>query len=226
MKRLLCGLIFVGMAGLAPSQGDDPDATKSAVIRLFDGRSLDGWRPIRGTKVGKVEVNAGAINLPAGGPMTGVTTTRADLPTTNYRLTYEAQRTEGNDFFAAATFPVGSSFVTLVNGGWGGSVTGLSLINGESAAENTTNRFVKYQNNVWYRFEVQVTEQAIRCLVDDVEVVAYAHEGTQLKTRLETRVNEPLGFASYRSAGMIRRVEIKRLGPTEIAQIDAKVKTD
>jgi len=205
-----------------PAAGDEP-ARPTAPIALFDGRTLDGWKPVAGGRSGQVAVVDGVLTLAAGGPMTGVTSTRVDLPKTNYSLSFEAKRTDGNDFFAAATFPVGSSFVTLVNGGWGGSVTGLSLINGASAAENATNHFVKYQNDVWYRFTIQVTDRVIRCLVDDREVFALDHAETQLKTRIENRSNEPLGFASYRSSGAIRRVEVVGFNPDQIKEVNARV---
>ena len=166
------------------------------------------------------------MTLATGNPMTGVTCERVDLPKTNYTLTFEARRTAGNDFFAAATFPVGSSFVTLVNGGWGGSVTGLSLVNGANASENATNHFVKYQNDIWYTFEIQVTDSAIRCLVDGKEVFVLDHADTQLTTRIETRGNQPLGFASYRSAGEIRNIKVKPMTPAEVAEVNARIKTD
>ena len=104
--------------------------------------------------------------------MSGITATRADLLTTNYELTYEAMRLDGRDFFAAATFPVGSSFVTLVNGGWGGTITGLSSLNGADASENETSKSVTYENKRWYRFRVRVTDGAIRGWVDDMPVFA------------------------------------------------------
>ena len=217
--------VWLALGWVLPSFGDEP-AAPSAVLKLFDGQSLAGWQPNKGSRVGKVEIQGGSILLHAGEPMTGITSTRENLPAQNYRLTYEAKRTDGNDFFAAATFPVAASFVTLVNGGWGGGVTGLSLINGASAVENETNHYLKYQNDVWYRFEVEVTGRAIRCLVDGQEVVLFPHEGAQLTTRLETRVNQPLGFASYRSAGLIRRVEVQPLTADEIKTIDVKLNLD
>ena len=224
-RLLILGSVWLSFVGVIPTFGDEPPTPQSE-IKLFDGQSLTGWQSNKGSRVGKVEAVEGSMVLGTGEPMTGVTVTRPDLPTFNYRLTYEAKRTEGNDFFAAATFPVGPSFVTLVNGGWGGTVTGLSLINGDSAVENETNHYLKYQNNVWYRFDIEVTTRAVRCLVDGVEVVLFPHEGAQLKTRLETRVNQPLGFATYRSTGLIRRVEIKPLTSDEIKSIDAKLKLD
>ena len=223
--------MLIRLALLATLATITNDATANAQAEatslvLFDGRSLDGWQPVAGARAGKVVVDGGMIALAAGEPMTGLACTRGELPKVNYILTYEAKRTAGNDFFAAATFPVGASFVTLVPGGWGGSVTGLSLIDGASAAENSTNHFVKYQNDVWYTFRVEVTARAIRCRVDDREVFTFDHRDAQLKTRLENRANQPLGFASYRSAGQIRRVEVKPLSAAEVAAVDARVDQD
>lgn len=222
------GVIVIGLAlaGVPDIRAGDEPARAAAPAVLFDGRSLDGWKPLAGKSGGTVAAADGAITLGAGDPMTGATSTRADLPKVDYSLKFEARRTKGNDFFAAATFPVEESFVTLVTGGWGGSVTGLSLINGASAVENATNHFVKYQNDTWYAFEVQVTAKVIRCRVDGKEVFAFDHRDTQLTTRIETRGNQPLGFASYRSTGQIRRVEVRPLSAAEIAEVDARADAD
>ncbi len=149
--------------------------------------------------------------------MTGITTTRKDLPRTDYELTYEAMRTSGTDFFAAATFPVGESCITLVNGGWGGFVTGLSSLNGMDASENETTRTIKYENEKWYRFRVRVTADVIRCWVDDKEVVAVEHKEKHVRTRVEVRSNEPLGFANWKSGGALRKIEVRPLSPAEVA---------
>ena len=187
---------------------------------LFDGKSLDGWKDAGFLKAPPATVAEGSLILPKGDPMSGVTSTRKDLPTTDYELTYEAMRTDGRDFFAAATFPVGTSFVTLVNGGWGGNITGLSSLNGADASENETGHYFKYENNTWYRFRVRVTAKAIRGWVDDKEVFAAELDGRQVGTRIETRANQPLGFATWRSAGAIRKVEVRRLTPDEVAATD------
>ncbi len=191
---------------------DDPAAT----ISLFDGKSLEGWHRAETYKGGAVKAEGGTLLLEAGGPMTAVACSRADLPTTDYELTYEARRAKGSDFFAAATFPVGKSFVTLVNGGWGGSVTGLSSLNGSDASENETRQFVKYENDIWYKFRIHVTSAVIRCWVDDKAIFAVNYQDLQVKTRIETRPCQPLGFASYRSEGAIRAIQIRRLKPDEI----------
>ena len=126
-------------------------------------------------------------------------------------------RESGEDFFAAATFPVGKSYITLVNGGWGGNVTGLSSLNGMDASENETTRTIKYENKTWYRFRVRVTGEVIRCWVDDKEIVAVNHQERHVGTRVETRPSEPLGFATWKTGGALRKIEVRPLTPDEIA---------
>jgi Domain of Unknown Function (DUF1080) len=187
---------------------------------LFDGNTLDGWKDAGFAKAPAAKVEDGAIVLPPGSPISGITTTRKDLPTTNYELSYEAMRIDGRDFFAAATFPVGKSFVTLVNGGWGGTITGLSSLNGSDASENETSKFVKYENKTWYRFKVRVTDKAIRGWVDDKPVFAVELDGREVGTRIEVRANQPLGFSAWRSSGAIRKVEVRPLTAAEVAAND------
>lgn len=196
------------------------DAGKPEKLVLFDGKSLEGWKKTDYSGSAAVKVEDGTLVVPAGRPMSGVTCTRRDLPTTNYEFTYQAMRLKGSDFFAAATFPVGKSYLTFVNGGWGGNVTGLSNLNGADASENETNRFVKYQDKTWYKFRVRVTDRTIRCWIDDKSVVVLRHEGLQLGTRIETRANQPLGFATYDSAGALRDIEVRTLTRDEITETD------
>ncbi len=186
-------------------------------LALFDGKSLDGWKKTEFSREAEVKVENGALVMAAGEPMTGVVSTRKDLPTSDYELTYEARRLQGSDFFAAATFPVGKSFITLVNGGWGGGVTGLSSINGADASENETTRGVEYQNKTWYRFRVRVTADVIAVAIDGKETVAVNHKDRQVGTRIETRACQPLGFATYETAGAVRTVEVRALTPGEVA---------
>jgi hypothetical protein len=187
---------------------------------LFDGRSLEGWRKTDFLNAGEVKVEDGAVVMSAGRSLTGITTTRSKLPTTNFELSYQAMRLQGQDFFAAATFPVGSAHITLVNGGWGGSVTGLSSLDGMDASENETTHSLRYKDKTWYRFRIRVTDKMIRCAIDDKELVAVKHEGRRVSTRIETRRSEPLGFATWETAGAVRAIEIRPLTPAEVAETD------
>jgi hypothetical protein len=199
---------------LTPLRGAAPPEK----LVLFDGKSLDGWKKTDFAHAGEVKVEEGAIVLGAGRSMTGITSTRQDLPKTNYELTYEATRLKGRDFFAAATFPVGNSHITLVNGGWGGHVTGLSSLDGSDASENETTTAVKYQDKIPLRFRVWVSDKVIRCWIDDTKVVAVNIEGRQVDTRIETNANKPLGFASYETTGALRKIEVRPLTPAEVAE--------
>jgi hypothetical protein len=211
-------LAVVGLL-LATTAADEPKGEKPGTIALFDGKTLDGWKKTDFYGADKVEVAVkdGMIVLPVGKTMSGVTCTRKDLPKTDYELTYEAQRLEGRDFFAAATFPVGDSFVTLVNGGWGGNVTGLSSLDGADASENDTSQYFAYKNKTWYKFRVRVTDKYIRCWIDDKPVVAVDHTGRKVSTRIEVRKNYPLGFATWDTAGALRAIAIRKLTPAEVA---------
>jgi hypothetical protein len=184
---------------------------------LFDGKTLGGWKKTDFSHPGEVKVEGGAIVMQAGQPMTGITTTRKDLPKVDYELTYEARRLTGRDFFAAATFPVGESFITFINGGWGGGVTGLSSLGGMDASENETSRYVEYRNGTWHRVRVRVTEKAIRCWVDDKEVVAVNYEGRRVGTRIEVHSNKPLGFATWETGGAVKNIKVRGLTATEVA---------
>jgi hypothetical protein len=191
---------------------------------LFDGKSLAGWERTDFANAGEVKVEEGRIVMGEGRPMTGITTTRKDLPRVDYELSYEAMRLEGSDFFAAATFRVGDSYLTLVNGGWGGNVTGLSSLDGMDASENETGQFVKYENRTWYRFRIRVTADVIRCEVDGKPVVTLEHRDHQLGTRIETRANQPLGFANYDSSSAIRDIAIRPLTPAEVEATNNSLK--
>jgi hypothetical protein len=208
--------IFLGSD--EPTKNTSHENPKTLV--LFDGKSLEGWKKIDFAGAGAVKVEAGAIILSTGRSMSGITSTRKDLPSSNYELTYEAKRLEGADFFAAATFPLGKSYITLVNGGWGGNVTGLSSLDGADASENETNRYIKYENQTWYKFRVRVTDSFIRCWVNDKPVVALDYRGRQVGTRIETRANQPLGFATWETSGALRKIEVRVLTPAEVAAGD------
>jgi hypothetical protein len=201
--------------------GEDRPVDNPKPIALFDGKTLDGWKKTDFSRQAEVKVVDGAIVMAEGGPMSGVVCTRKGLPTTDYELTYEAIRLEGADFFAAATFPVGKSFVTLINGGWGGGVTGLSSLNGADASENDTTRGFEYKNKTWYRFRVRVTDRVIAAWVGDEQVVAVNYKGRQVGTRIETRQCQPLGFATYDTRGAVRKVEVRALTPVEVEATNA-----
>ncbi len=180
--------------------------------------SLDSsafWQPVDYHGHGIVTVNDGTLVLGKGETVTGVKWTGGELPTFQYEISFEAKRTSGNDFFCALTFPVDSSFATLVLGGWQGNVTGLSCINGMDAARNFTCTFMKYENQQWYAVRLEVTDDAVRAWVDDKRVVEVFRADGAFSLRDEMEICKPLGFASWKSSGEIRNIRLKVLKDSE-----------
>src|SRR4030095_13557208 len=111
-----------------------PAASKE--IKLFDGKTLTGWALTDFAGHGTVGVEARKLAL-GSVIMTGVNWT-SDIPRMNYEISLEAMRVDGSDFFCGLTFPVGEDPCSLIVGGWGGGVVGLSSLDGEDAANNET----------------------------------------------------------------------------------------
>jgi len=138
---------------------DLPDGSKPINwIKLFNGKDLTGWKETDYAGRGNVKVKNGELHIENGLVITGVTfTNKTILPKTNYELEYEAKKINGTDFFGLLTFPVGDSHASLVTGGWGGAVTGISSINSMDASENDTTVYLKFNKNQWYKFRLRVT---------------------------------------------------------------------
>ena len=133
--------LSAGVDGLSFCAGPAKDKDKAGWKALFDGKSLAGWKEANFGGEGEVRIDKGAIVLEPGNDLTGVTFAGKDFPRTNYEVALEGKKLKGRDFFCTTTFPVGKEFCSLVVGGWGGSVVGLSSINGADASENETAAF-------------------------------------------------------------------------------------
>jgi hypothetical protein len=180
---------------------------------LFDGKSLQGWRETPYTGRGQVRVEKGTIVLEAGKPMTGVTWS-GSFPRSNYEVRFEGARLEGSDFFAALTFPVEDSYCTWVTGGWGGDIVGLSNLDGWDASENDTRSYFNLENGRWYKLRLQVTEDRIMAWIDEKPIVDVVITGRSISLYYgETKLSAPLGFASYVTAGGVRKIEYRLLRP-------------
>lgn len=184
------------------------------VRSLFDGRSLAGWEVTDFIGHGPVEAEEGSIVLGMGDPLTGITWT-GEFPRVGYEVTLQATRVEGRDFFAAITFPVGDAPCTLVIGGWGGSVVGLSSIAGEDASQNETTRGMRFENGRWYRIRLRVTEEKIQAWIDDEPVVDFSHVGRLLSIRVEVWGSQPFGIASWMTRAALRNIELRMLSGSD-----------
>ena len=176
---------------------------------LFDGHSLEGWRMTEFGGKARVAVQKGLLVLPAGTPFTGVHFTN-DPPKVNYEIALEAMRVSGSDFFCGLTFPVRDSFCSLIVGGWGGTLVGLSNLDGADASENETTQFVSFEPGRWYRIRLRVTENKIEAWIEQKKVVNLTTTGRKLSLRFgEIELSKPLGIASWDTGAALREIKIR-----------------
>lgn len=176
-----------------------PKKEESKWKPLFEKDSLKGWEITNFGGEGTVEINEGVMRLDRGEPMTGVTTIRKDFPKENFEMRWKASRVDGSDFFAGVTFPVGDEFCSLICGGWGGGLVGLSSINGNDASENETTGFRQFKNKQWYAFRVRVDKKHITVWIDEEEVIKTEREGKKFSLRGEVFKSKPVGYCVFQS---------------------------
>jgi hypothetical protein len=186
-------------------------ANDAAWQPLFDGKTLANWKPTKFMGEGPVKVENGQITLESGNDLTGISWTGPELPKTNYEIALQAMRVEGRDFFAGVTFPVGDSFCSLILGGGGGTVVGLSNLNGMDASENETSQSIEFENGRWYSVRIRVTPAKIEAWLDDKAIINQDLKGNKVETRLEVDLSQPLGVASWRTKGALRDIRLRRL---------------
>jgi len=214
---VLSGLILVicisttGCRGVKTEQKSPPagECTESDSALLFNGKTLDGWEITNFGPQGPVYVSGGKIILGMGDGCTGITFQK-DFPEIDYEVTMEAMRVEGTDFFCGMTFPVGKDPCTLIVGGWGGTVVGLSSIDGKDASENETTRYMQFEKNRWYKIKLRVTERKIEAWIDGEKVVDFTKDGKRLSIRPEVELSKPFGIASWCTTAAIRNIRVKR----------------
>ena len=199
----------------AEAAGPLADGT-TVPVALFDGRTLNGWRVVDEAEFeshGKVYVKDGAIILKEGGPQTGISWT-GDLPRDHYEVKLEAMRVDGSDFFCGLTFPVAHEQCTLILGGWGGCLVGLSNVDGQHAAENETTTGVTFENGRWYRIELRVSAAGIEAWIDDQQQIDLDRSGKRFSIWAEQDPVAPFGVATWYTSGALRNITMRRLPPS------------
>ena len=170
---------------------------------LFDGNTLDGWEITNFGTQGPVRVSGGKIIISMGDGCSGINRT-ANFPKVNYEVGLEARKTSGNDFFCGLTFPVNERFCSLIVGGWGGPVVGLSTIDGLDASENETKILKNFEKDRWYSIRLQVNDKKIKVWIDDEAVVDFVYSERELGIRPEVRLSRPFGLCSWMTTAEIR----------------------
>ena len=212
MNRLTALLLLVlstaCLSRAAESKTNAPTGGKEQA--LFDGKTLKGWGVTDFAGKGEVKVENGLLVLESG-YLTGIHWTN-DVPKTNYELSLEARRMSGNDFFCGLTFPIAGTNVSLIVGGWGGGLVGISSIDGMDASENETTKFMSFEKERWYAVKVRVTPDKLEAWLDDKKIVDVRTADRRFSLRsgpIEQSV--PLGLATYETKAQIRNFVLKRL---------------
>ena len=197
------GLVEVVAAG-EDEDADEPP--RGPILRIGAGDPLTGVK-----YTGPVDGDDGDDGDDNGGDSTNDDSAADSLPRINYRLTWQARRTLGGDFFSSVLFPVGDDLCSVVVGGWGGGVIGLSSLDGMDASENITTNFQLFDDDTWYDFALTVTPGTIELTIDGEAMFEVNPADYAVTTRIEMEPLKPLGLATYQSTGEIRDLRVERL---------------
>ncbi len=200
----------------------EPVASKTEAkdtMVLFDGKSLNDWEKVDIGGSGEVSLEEGELIIAQGESVSGAVYKKVkELPLQNYEISLEAMRVEGADFFCGLTFPVGDlkTCLTLVLGGWGGAVTGISSIDDMDASENNTSSFQRFADNTWYKVRLQVTPKELHVWIDGKEVVNTDIEGKKLGVRpgpIESYL--PLSLTTFQTRAAYKNIKLTKIAPTK-----------
>lgn len=194
----------------APEIAAQPEAPASdpGVKVLFDGKELGAWQVTRFGGEGEAFVNEeGFLEFGFGAIMTGVHWGGQVPALSNYEISFEAMKLDGNDFFCAVTFPVSNSHASFVIGGWGGGVVGLSSVDDLDASENETMNIEGFEKNKWYAVRIRVTDEKIEAWIDDDQKVDLELAGRKISLRPgDIELSVPIGIASFQTRSQFRNI--------------------
>jgi hypothetical protein len=209
---VLLALFLPSLCVLAAEPPKESDKTKD----LFNGKDLSGWKKTELGGEGEVEVKEGKIVAYQGASLTGVQYTNALPARIDYQLTVEAMKIEGDDFFCGLTFPVKETHCSLILGGWGGGVVGLSSIDGMDASENDTTKYLKFDKNKWYKVKVEVHADRIKAWIDNDLLVDAEIKDHKIDLRPGgIELQKPLGLCAYQTTAAWREIKFTPLAASK-----------
>ena len=196
-----------------PAAAQIESGAGTSELDLFNGKDLGGWRATDFGGHGEIIVRNDEIRIGMGAELSGIHwTNTAVLPKTNYEIQLDAMKLEGSDFFCGLTFPVNNSFCTLILGGWGGNVVGISSLDGADASENDTSKSSYFAPNRWYHVRLRVTPDNINAWVDGESFVDVKITGRKVAMRAgEIENSIPLGIATWQTSTALKNLKLKRL---------------
>ena len=175
---------------------------------LFNGKNLDGWTASDFAGHADPDVEDGAIVIPMGVTLTGVTY-GGDVPKMDYEVEVQAKRAQGSDFFCGITFPVDDTFASLIIGGWGGGTCGISSLDEKDAAHNSTTTYHKFNKDQWYTIRLRVTAHKLEAWVDKEKIVDVDTTGKKIALRQDIDAGKPFSIATYQTTAALKDIRIR-----------------
>lgn len=195
-----------------------PVAAAEAWKPLFDGKSLAGWKRTEFAGGGKVHVETAfrggppAIVVDSGATLSGFNWS-GEAPKWNYEIALEVMKIEGTDFICGLTFPVGDSHASLILGGWGGGVVGISSIDGHDASENETTKYMDFPKDKWFKVRMRVTPDKLESWLDEKKIVDQVIIGRKIMLRYgEISRSVPIGISTYQTSAAFREIKMRKTG--------------
>lgn len=179
---------------------------------LFNGKILDNWEIIDFSLQSSIHIEKDSIIFKRSNATRGIKWLR-DIPAINYEVTLEVMRMEGIDLFCGLTFPIYEDVMTLVIGDYGGSVVGLSCIDGVYALNNETCIMRSFQDNHWYHIRLRVTDKAVLAWIDGKEMVHFLLEDHELSLLSKFAFFYPFGIACGRTKTALRNIQVRTISP-------------
>ncbi|MGA2174969.1 MAG: DUF1080 domain-containing protein [Verrucomicrobiota bacterium] len=181
---------------------------------LFDGKTLTHWAVTDFAGHGEVTVESGYIKIGMGAELSGITWTNGTLPKTDYEIVLDSIKLDGSDFFCGLTFPVGDSSCSLILGGWGGGLVGLSSLDDQDASENETTKSLSFDTGHWYHVLLRVTPARIEAWLDERKIIDVSIIGRKVSLRPGSiYLCEPLGVATYTTAAGVKNFQLRLIEP-------------
>jgi len=166
------------------------------------------WRVSEFIGSGGVWTEGDAVHLVEGNDMTGIVW-GGPVPTMNYEVSLDAKRTGGEDFFCGLTFQYDKNPCSLVVGGWGGRLVGISSLDWQDASENGTASWRDFTKDEWYAIRLRVTPGKIEAWIDGEQLVDVDIGNRGVGIRFEMEPTKPFGIATWRTSGAIKNIKIR-----------------
>ena len=197
-------LICFGLTSLAAAEPQEWRA-------LFDGKTLKGWQPTDFAGHGETEIVDGTIQVNMGVALSGITYTN-ETPKVDYEVSLQARKIAGGDFFCGLTVPVLEAHCTLIVGGWGGTVMGISSIDGLDASENETMKSLYFETGKWFDIRFQIKADRLKVWVDDEKFIDVDIADRKIEMRAgEIEIAKPFSLSTYSTTAQFKNIRLRKL---------------